>query len=85
MEFHEQPPPSRWGEKGPSAEQAIILRELKDNPGAWAIVAVVPDNKGRGSTSVTSYKRFGCDALTRKNPATGNIDVWASWPKEEEE
>lgn len=50
------------------------VRELKANPGRWALV-----REGMKSTgAIEPWKKRGCEATARKRPG-GGVDVWARW------
>lgn len=63
-----------------AAQIEAEVRELKANPGKWALV-----REGMASTGATMpWKERGCEATSRKD-ANGRVDVWARWTGENED
>lgn len=76
MKWQEPPMPGH----STAAQIEAEVRELKANPGKWALV-----REGMSSTGATSpWKERGCEATSRKG-ADGRVDVWARWTGENED
>lgn len=70
MKWEEPPAPAH----STAAQIEAEVRELKANPGRWALV-----REGMASTGATMpWKERGCETTSRKN-AEGRVDVWARW------
>lgn len=74
----EDPPPSRNNMRV-NARQKIdqIVKELKSNPGHWALV----DENRKSTGNVTTWKNRGCDT-TQRRTSEGLWNVYARWPIE---
>ena len=72
----EDPPISARG-GGARGRLRVLLAELKEHPGKWAI----SHPAAQSPSSAYPLKRVGCEVTSRKND-DGTYRVYARWPED---
>lgn len=72
----ETPEPAKAGRTAGGGQYGMVVAALKENPGAWAVVAT------DAAPSITTYlkKRYGLEAVSRGVKKGRAAKIYARWP-----